>query len=81
MKPESKTKSKIELLKERSRIAEEGGGKARLDKQKAAGKMTANAGMAGLLGAARGLFQRLTNWGTMALVTPLPLYSGGEGQG
>ena len=41
MKPESKTKSKIELLKERSRIAEEGGGKARLDKQKASGKMTA----------------------------------------
>ena len=41
MKPESKTKSKIELLRERSRIAEEGGGKARLEKQKAAGKMTA----------------------------------------
>lgn len=41
MQPESKTKSKIELLKERSRIAEEGGGKARLDKQKASGKMTA----------------------------------------
>ena len=41
MQPESRTKSKIELLKERSRIAEEGGGKARLEKQKAAGKMTA----------------------------------------
>lgn len=41
MQPESKIKSKIELLKERSRIAEEGGGKARVDKQKAAGKMTA----------------------------------------
>ncbi|MEP6789623.1 MAG: carboxyl transferase domain-containing protein, partial [Acidobacteriota bacterium] len=41
MQPESKTKSKIELLKERSRIAEEGGGKVRLDKQKASGKMTA----------------------------------------
>lgn len=41
MKPESRTKSKIELLKERSRIAEEGGGHARLEKQKAAGKMTA----------------------------------------
>ncbi len=41
MKPESKTKSKIELLKERSRIAEEGGGKARVEKQKASGKMTA----------------------------------------
>ncbi len=41
MKPESKIKSKIELLKERSHLAEEGGGKARLEKQKAAGKMTA----------------------------------------
>ncbi len=41
MQPESKTKSKIELLREKSRIAEEGGGKARLEKQKAAGKMTA----------------------------------------
>ncbi len=41
MQPESKIKSKIELLKERSRVAEEGGGKARLEKQKAAGKMTA----------------------------------------
>ncbi len=41
MQPESKTKSKIELLKERSYVAEEGGGKTRIDKQKAAGKMTA----------------------------------------
>ncbi len=41
MQPESKTKNKIELLKERSHIAEEGGGKARVDKQKASGKMTA----------------------------------------
>lgn len=41
MQPESKIKNKIALLKERSRIAEEGGGKARLDKQKASGKMTA----------------------------------------
>ena len=41
MQPESKTKSKVELLKERSRIAEEGGGAARIEKQKAAGKMTA----------------------------------------
>ncbi|MEO6654817.1 MAG: acyl-CoA carboxylase subunit beta [Pyrinomonadaceae bacterium] len=41
MQPESKTKSKIELLKERSRIAEEGGGMARLEKQKDSGKMTA----------------------------------------
>jgi len=41
MTPESKTKSKIELLKERSRMAEEGGGAARVEKQKAADKMTA----------------------------------------
>lgn len=41
MQPESKIKSKIEVLKERSRIAEEGGGASRLEKQKAAGKMTA----------------------------------------
>src|SRR6476469_4022171 len=41
MTPESKTKSKIEVLSERSGIAEEGGGKARLDRQKASGKMTA----------------------------------------
>lgn len=41
MQPESKTKSKIEILKERSRVAEEGGGTARLEKQKASGKMTA----------------------------------------
>jgi propionyl-CoA carboxylase beta chain len=41
MQPESKIKSKIELLKERSRIAEEGGGAPRIEKQKAAGKMTA----------------------------------------
>lgn len=41
MQPESKIKSKIELLKERSKIAEEGGGSARVEKQKASGKMTA----------------------------------------
>ncbi len=41
MKPESKTKSKIELLKERSRIAEEGGGPKRIEKQRSSGKMTA----------------------------------------
>jgi len=41
MHPESKIKNNVELLKERSLIAEEGGGKARLEKQKAAGKMTA----------------------------------------
>ena len=41
MKAESKTKNKIELLKERSSAAEEGGGAKRLEKQKASGKMTA----------------------------------------
>ncbi|MFN0141153.1 MAG: acyl-CoA carboxylase subunit beta [Pyrinomonadaceae bacterium] len=41
MKAESKTKSKIELLKERSRIAEEGGGQKRIKKQRESGKMTA----------------------------------------
>lgn len=41
MQPESKTKSKIDILKERSAIAEEGGGKARIEKQRASGKMTA----------------------------------------
>lgn len=41
MKPETRVQSKLEQLKERSLLAEEGGGKARLEKQKAAGKMTA----------------------------------------
>ena len=41
MQPESKIKSKIQLLNERSKIAEEGGGAARLAKQKASGKLTA----------------------------------------
>jgi propionyl-CoA carboxylase beta chain len=41
MKPESRVMSKLEQLKERSRLAEEGGGKARLEKQRASGKMTA----------------------------------------
>ncbi len=41
MQPESKFKSKIEILRERSSAAEEGGGKARLDKQRACHKMTA----------------------------------------
>jgi propionyl-CoA carboxylase beta chain len=41
MTPESRTTNKIDILKERSRIAEEGGGKARLEKQRASGKMTA----------------------------------------
>jgi propionyl-CoA carboxylase beta chain len=41
MKPESKVKSKIEQLKERSAAAEEGGGLKRLEKQRSSGKMTA----------------------------------------
>jgi propionyl-CoA carboxylase beta chain len=41
MKPETRVKNKLELLKERSELAEEGGGKARIEKQKASGKMTA----------------------------------------
>src|SRR5262245_2746396 len=41
MKPGSKTKNKIELLKERSKVAEEGGGAKRLEKQRASGKLTA----------------------------------------
>lgn len=41
MQPESKILTKIELLNERSRVAEQGGGKARLDKQRSSGKMTA----------------------------------------
>jgi propionyl-CoA carboxylase beta chain len=41
MKPESKVKSKIDQLKERSAAAEEGGGQKRLEKQRSSGKMTA----------------------------------------
>ncbi|MEQ1924396.1 MAG: carboxyl transferase domain-containing protein, partial [Pyrinomonadaceae bacterium] len=41
MQPESKAKSKIELLKERSRVAEEGGGAKRIEKHHSQGKMTA----------------------------------------
>ncbi len=41
MHPESKPKSKLDLLKERSAIAEEGGGRSRMEKQRSAGKMTA----------------------------------------
>ncbi len=41
MKPETRAMNKIELLKEKSRLAEEGGGAARIEKQKAGGKMTA----------------------------------------
>src|SRR3954451_17677953 len=43
MEPQTQEKSmnKLELLKEKSRIAELGGGAARLEKQRASGKMTA----------------------------------------
>lgn len=41
MKPESKVKGKLEELRERSRIAEGGGGPARIEKQKTSGKLTA----------------------------------------
>jgi propionyl-CoA carboxylase beta chain len=41
MKPETRQMSKLELLKEKSRQAEQGGGEARIEKQKAGGKMTA----------------------------------------
>jgi propionyl-CoA carboxylase beta chain len=41
MKPETRSMSKIELLKERSEQAEQGGGAERREKQKAGGKMTA----------------------------------------
>jgi propionyl-CoA carboxylase beta chain len=41
MKPESRQQNRIEQLNERSRLAEGGGGAARVEKQKAAGKLTA----------------------------------------
>jgi len=41
MQPELKHENKIDLLKERSLAAEEGGGRARLDKQRSSGKLTA----------------------------------------
>src|SRR6187549_2486970 len=41
MQPESKIKTKIEILQEKSRLAELGGGTARLEKQRTSGKMTA----------------------------------------
>lgn len=41
MKPETRSMSKLELLKERLRQAEEGGGAERIEKQKAGGKLTA----------------------------------------
>ncbi|MDM7921458.1 MAG: acyl-CoA carboxylase subunit beta, partial [Pyrinomonadaceae bacterium] len=41
MKPEQQIMSKLDTLRERSKNAEEGGGADRIEKQKAAGKMTA----------------------------------------
>src|SRR6478672_911019 len=41
MQPEKEIMSKLDDLKQRSMLAEEGGGKARLDKQKASGRLTA----------------------------------------
>jgi propionyl-CoA carboxylase beta chain len=41
MKPETRPMNKLELLEARSREAEQGGGPARVEKQKASGKMTA----------------------------------------
>lgn len=41
MKPETRAQSKLERLRDLSSRAEEGGGRARLDKHKAAGRMTA----------------------------------------
>ena len=41
MKPETRPMSKLELLDEKSRQAELGGGSARIEKQKAGGKLTA----------------------------------------
>jgi propionyl-CoA carboxylase beta chain len=41
MKPESKVHNKLDKLRERSRVAEGGGGSTRVEKQKASGRMTA----------------------------------------
>ncbi|MCA1625361.1 MAG: acyl-CoA carboxylase subunit beta [Acidobacteria bacterium] len=41
MKPEQKSMNKLELLKEKSFLAEQGGGTERLKKQRSSGKMTA----------------------------------------
>ncbi|MCY7346806.1 MAG: hypothetical protein LH614_11375, partial [Pyrinomonadaceae bacterium] len=49
MQPEHQSISKLELLREKSLLAEEGGGKARLAKQKASGKLTARERLAFLL--------------------------------
>jgi propionyl-CoA carboxylase beta chain len=41
MQPQQQSMTKLELLREKSRLAEQGGGAARLEKQRASGKMTA----------------------------------------
>jgi propionyl-CoA carboxylase beta chain len=41
MQPKQKSMNKLELLQEKSRLAEQGGGSSRLEKQRATGKMTA----------------------------------------
>jgi propionyl-CoA carboxylase beta chain len=41
MQPKAKSMNKFELLREKSRLAEQGGGAARMEKQRASGKMTA----------------------------------------
>jgi len=41
MQPKAKIMNKLDILKEKSRLAEAGGGQARLEKQKSSGKMTA----------------------------------------
>jgi propionyl-CoA carboxylase beta chain len=41
MQPKKESFSKLDLLREKSRLAEQGGGAARLEKQRAAGKMSA----------------------------------------
>ncbi len=41
MQPEQKAIDKLDVLKEKSRLAEQGGGEPRLEKQRASGKMTA----------------------------------------
>lgn len=41
MKPETRTADKLEILREREKAAESGGGAARIEKQRSSGKMTA----------------------------------------
>ena len=49
MQPKHESLSKLEFLREKSLTAEQGGGKARLEKQKASGKLTARERLAFLL--------------------------------